>query len=53
MDKIDEIMTYDPTRNFILTETRNLKIAGAKIIVQSRKIWCYLVQHMDMQFNTN
>jgi hypothetical protein len=29
---------YDPTKNFILTETRNLRIAEAKIITYSRKI---------------
>jgi hypothetical protein len=38
MDNIDERMAYDPTKNFILTEKRNLKIAGAKIIRHSRKI---------------
>jgi hypothetical protein len=38
MDTIDERMTCDPTKNFILTETRNLRIAGAKMITHSRKI---------------
>jgi hypothetical protein len=38
MNKIEERMTYDPTKNFILTETRNLRIAGTKMITQSRMI---------------
>jgi hypothetical protein len=38
MDKIDERMTCYPTKKFILTETKNLRIAGAKMITQSRKI---------------
>jgi hypothetical protein len=38
MDYIDERMTCDSTKDFILAETRNLRIAGAKMITQSRKI---------------
>jgi len=38
MNKIEERMIYDLTKNFILTETRNLRIAGAKMITQSRMI---------------